>query len=37
MTEFATIRQRTYSYLTDDDDEDKNVKGTKSVFITRKK
>ena len=31
MTEFAAIRQKTYSYLTDNDDKDKNVKGTKSV------
>ena len=31
MTEFAALRLKTYSYLTDDNDENKKSKGTKSV------
>ena len=29
MTDFATLRPKTYSYLTDDDDKNKQVKSTK--------
>ena len=29
MTEFACLRQKTYSYLTDDNDENKKAKDTK--------
>ena len=31
MTEIAALRPKTYSYWTDDNDENKKVKGTKSV------
>ena len=33
MTEFAALRLKTYSYLTDDCEEDKNPKGTKKCVI----
>ena len=31
MTKFAVLSEKTFSYLTDDTSEDKNVKGIKSV------
>ena len=31
MTEFVALRPKTYSYLTDDCEEDKKVKGTKKM------
>ena len=31
ITEFVTLRPKTYSYLTDDGKEDKKAKGAKSV------
>ena len=31
MTEFVTLRPKTYSYLTDDDKNVKKAKGTKNV------
>ena len=31
MTEFAALRPKTYNYLTDDDNENKNAKGTKKA------
>ena len=31
MTDFAALIPKTYSYLTDDSDENKKVKGAKSV------
>ena len=36
MTEFAALRPKTYSYLTDDGDEDKKGKSTKKCFIKQK-
>ena len=36
MTEFPALRPKTYSYLTDDDDEIKKAKGTKKCFVKRK-
>ena len=36
MTEFVTLRPKTYSYLTDDCEEDKNAKGTKKCVIKRR-
>ena len=35
ITEFSTLRPKTYSYLTDDFKEDKKVKGTKKCVIKR--
>ena len=35
ITEFVTLRLKTYSYLTDDCKEDKNAKGTKKCVIKR--
>ena len=35
ITEFVTLRLKTYSYLTDDGKEDKKVKGTKKCIIKR--
>ena len=35
MTEFATLRPKTYSYLMDDGNSDKKVKGTKKCIIKR--
>ena len=35
ITEFVTLRTKTYSYLTDDDKEDKKTKGTKKCVIKR--
>ena len=35
ITEFVTLRQKTYSYLTDDCKEDKKAKGTKKCVIKR--
>ena len=35
MTEFAALRPKTYSYLTDDCKEDKKAKGTKKCMIKR--
>ena len=34
ITEFVTLRPKTYSYLTDDSKEDKKAKGTKCVIKT---
>ena len=31
MTEFASLRPKTYSYLTDDNDENRKAKDTKKV------
>ena len=36
MVEFVTLTPKTYSYLTDDKDEDKTAKGTKKCAIKRK-
>ena len=36
MTEFAALRPKTYSYLTDDCKEDKKAKGTKKCVIKRR-
>ena len=36
MTEFVTLRPKTYSYLTDDCKEDKKAKGTKTCVIKRR-
>ena len=36
MREFFGLRTKTYSYLTDDHDENKNAKGTKKCVIKRK-
>ena len=33
ITEFVTLRSKTYSYLTDDSKEDKKAKGTKQCVI----
>ena len=35
ITEFVTLRPKTYSYLTDDVKEDKKAKGTKKCVIKR--
>ena len=35
ITEFVTLRPKTYSYSTDDDKEDKKAKGTKKCIIKR--
>ena len=35
ITEFVTLRPKTYSYLTDDDKEDKKAKGTKKCVIKK--
>ena len=35
ITEFVTLRQKTYSYLTDDGKEDKKAKGIKECIIKR--
>ena len=35
ITEFVTLRPKTYSYLKDDGKEDKNAKGTKKCVIKR--
>ena len=35
ITEFATLRPKTYSYLTADGKEDKKAKGTKKCIIKR--
>ena len=35
ITEFVTLRPKTYSYLTDDGKEDKKAKGTKKCLIKR--
>ena len=35
ITEFVTLRPKTYSYLTDDDKEDKKAKETKKCIIKR--
>ena len=35
ITEFVTLRPKTYSYLTDDSKEDKKAKGTKKCMIKR--
>ena len=36
MTEFVALRPETYSYLTDDCEEDKKTKGTKKCIIKRR-
>ena len=36
VTKFVGVRGNTYSYLTDDGNEDKKVKGTKKCVIKRK-
>ena len=36
MTEFVALRPKTYSYLTDDCEEDKKVKRTKKCVIKRR-
>ena len=35
MAEFACLRQKTYSYLTDDNDENKKPKDTKRCVIKK--
>ena len=35
MTEFVALRPKTYSYLTDDNDENKRAKGTKNCALKR--
>ena len=35
MTEFVVLRPKTYSYLMDDDNSDKNAKGTRKCVIKR--
>ena len=35
ITEFVTLRPKTYSYLTDDSKEDKKTKGTKKCIIKK--
>ena len=35
MTEFVTLRPKTYSFLTDDSKEDKKAKGTKKCVIKK--
>ena len=36
MEEFAALRPKTYSYLRDDNDENKKAKGTKKCVVKRK-
>ena len=36
ITEFVTLRPKTYSFLTDDGKEDKKAKGTKKCLIKKK-
>ena len=36
MKEFVRLRTKTYSYLKDNNDEDKKAKGTKNCIIERK-
>ena len=36
ITEFITLRPKTYSFLTDDGNEDKKAKGTKKCIIKKK-
>ena len=36
MTEFVVLRPKTYSYLTDDCEEDKKTKGTKKCMIKKR-
>ena len=36
MAEYAALRPKTYSYLTDDCEEDKKTKGTKKCVIKRR-
>ena len=36
MAEFATLKPKMYSYLTDNSDENKKAKGTKNGVIKRK-
>ena len=36
MKEFIALRTKTYSYLTDNKDEDKTAKGTKKCVMKRK-
>ena len=36
MTEFAALRPKTYSYVTDDNDENEKTKGTQKWAIKRK-
>ena len=36
MKKFVGLRAKTYSYLKDNNDEDKKAKGTKTCFIKRK-
>ena len=36
MTEFVALRPKTYSYLMDDGESDKNAKGTKKCVIRRR-
>ena len=36
ITEFVTLRPKTYSFLTDDGKENKNAKGTKKCVIKRR-
>ena len=36
MAEFVALRLKTYSYLADDSDENKKMKGTKKCVIRRK-
>ena len=36
MTEFVALRPKTYSYLTDDCEEDKKTKGTKKCAIKQR-
>ena len=35
MTGFAALRPKTYSYLTDNKDENKKAKGTKNVSLNK--
>ena len=36
MTEFTSLRPKTYSYLTNDNERNKNAKDTKKCLIKRK-
>ena len=36
MKEFAALRAKIYTYVTNSNDEDKKAKGTRTCFITRK-
>ena len=36
MTEFVALRPKTYSYIMDDDKNDKKAKGTKTCVIKRR-